>query len=300
MAPTPLHEFIAQLRRYDGKTDANEFILRFESDLVDNGYTHSWGIKNFDRILDGDAKSWFSSKWPIYSVRYAACQNDAQFTNLFNAIKADFLSIFDHSTQVATWRSKNKSLKYTMGDDAQTYVTSKMEILRHIDANMTENKRVHELIRGLPYDIQVPMVLQTVNTCDQFLGKLRKLSEAHFLTNPKANSSKSRNNFQSSPSIAQVNRPSQSNDRNYRRAADGRPICNYCKKVGHVMKKCWALAEKEKHKKGAEPQSANHNSRKHKGRNSNRRNQNQIGVINEVSNADSSQNCESDSSLQEN
>jgi len=69
-----------------------------------------------------------------------------------------------------------------MGDDAQRYVRRKMEILRHIDSQMSEARKVQELIRGLPYEIQVPMVLQTLNTCDESLRKLRKLPDTHFFS----------------------------------------------------------------------------------------------------------------------
>ena len=51
----------------------------------------------------------------------------------WNNINVDFLKYFDHSSQQATWRERNKSLKFRLGDSSQTYVMSKVEILRNID-----------------------------------------------------------------------------------------------------------------------------------------------------------------------
>jgi len=102
MTKTPLHEFIGQLRRYDGNSNAAEFVARFRQDVRKNGYKSSWAIQNLDRILDGDAKSWYDSKWPLYSQAYLRCKDDADYDAFLNLIEGNFTAIFDHTSQVAT------------------------------------------------------------------------------------------------------------------------------------------------------------------------------------------------------
>jgi len=131
-----------------------------------------------------------------------------------------------------------------MGDEPQKYVTRKMEILRHIDSTMPEIRKVQELTRGLPYEIQIPMVLQTVTTCDQFLRKLRQLSETHFLYSRQ--SPKSFDYFQSPSSYSPSNvtmakfqsTQAQKIFNQNVRTPDNVPICFFCQKPGHVKKFC--------------------------------------------------------------
>jgi len=93
---TPVHEFINQLRRYDGTTNVTEFMTRFVQDLAVNGYNSAWGIRNFDRVLDSDAKSWFNSVWPQYDAAYTRCAADADYDALLQRIADDMIAMFDH------------------------------------------------------------------------------------------------------------------------------------------------------------------------------------------------------------
>ena len=141
-----------------------------------------------------------------------------------------------------------------MGDDAQKYVTRKMEILRHIDSGMAESRKVHELIRGLPYDIQIPMVSQTVATCDEFLRKLRQLSEAHYLSRERRTDS--RRNYNSSyrnstVTMAKFERKETTQQSSSEwRTKDGKPICFFCNKIGHVKKVCFAFKRQVEGQRG--------------------------------------------------
>jgi len=259
-----LYEFIGQMRKYDGLTDAREFIARFVDDINQNGIEVDWAIRNFDRALVGDASSWWNAKWPKYSSKINKCANEDEKMKLWKCIYLEFFRYFDHSSQQATWRQKNKQLKFYLGESSQKYVMAKLEVLRNIDPKMRESKKIHELIRGLPMEIQTPMVLQSIRTCDDFLGKLRRLSEAHFLTNGRSRKEKSAIGVSEesipTPFMGQFqgkerssrheknhswrNKSNQSKNEKksqFKWTEDGKPICDHCSKVGHFKRNCYAL-----------------------------------------------------------
>ena len=176
---TPLHEFIATSRKYDGLTDANEFLDKFVHDCANNGYDSKWRIENFDRVLENDAKSWWTASYPNVKRNLRNANAIATFDAAWRNVKRGFLQMFDHRSQQTTYRKKNRELKFRIGDHPQSFVMKKLEILRNIDGDMRESRRVDELIRGLPMEIQTSMVLQDIGSCHEFLNKLRKLSEAY-------------------------------------------------------------------------------------------------------------------------
>jgi len=143
---------------------------------------------------------------------------------------------------------------------------------------MTENKKITQLIKGLPYDIRQTMVLQTINNVPNLLEKLRNLSELYeehrieakslhshntpqlvypstsynYSNAPKNQNSshhtRRENSFQAVNTIASNNMPhfSQQNGPKYPkernlRTPDGKPVCNYCHYGGHITKDCEEL-----------------------------------------------------------
>jgi len=242
MPRAPLTEFISLLRRFDGTTNTAEFFTRFKADVADNGYTAAWAISNIDRVLDGDAKNWFEAKWPLYSARLANCRDADDYEVLLNQMETDFIAMFDKSSQTATWRAQNKACKFYEGEDAQHYVTQKMRILRYIDSEMSESRKVQELINGLPINLRMNMVCLSIKTCEEFVAKLRQIAET-LLLDRNRRSSQSRNSFDySNVTMAKLDdqkqRPSKSSQF---RTPNGKPICFYCNKPGHVRKVCRAL-----------------------------------------------------------
>jgi hypothetical protein len=200
---------------------------------------------NIDRVLEGDAKSWHTSEWPHIVRRIAALpENDdnlmrgeprrmQQIDMLWEQFKANLLQFFDHTSQKQSHRQKNRELTFTFEKDPQTYVTSKLEILRHVDPGMSDDRKVEQLIRGLPYTAQENFALQTIATPHEFLEKLRKAKEiymANFYSKSKQSHSSdwTKNEFQ----LAEF-KPN-----TYQRTDDDKPICAYCNVPGHVWKKC--------------------------------------------------------------
>ena len=267
----PTHEVIAQLRKYDGKKDAQEFMSRFKYDVLSYGLTTEWALRNFDRLLEGDAAAWWVSKWHAVSQELDACQNQGQIGDLFRRTEQEFYEIFDHSAQESTYRQRNKALTFTLGEDPTEYVTRKLELLRHIDANMSESKKITQIIKGLQYSLRQNMVLQTINSVHELLTKLRRVSEVHeeqksrerklFETKPNSYRSFSkplyssvvsgdnRNSGHTLNEVVPKNRQQAGHayikGKNVR-SPDGAPVCNYCHFAGHVVKNCIELQERDK------------------------------------------------------
>jgi hypothetical protein len=256
----PLHEAVNYLRKYEGKTDCALFLRLLVQDATDLALPTTWLIDNLDRLLSGDAASWWRATSASFFTRR---RNNEDADLVWTDITRDMLQFFNHSSQCSTYRKKNKEIIFEIGDDAQSYVTKKMEVLRYIDANMTEERKVEHLISGLPTSIQESMAIQDIRSCMDFLSKLRRLSEVHA---NKAKSSSSSNdksfpsrsvqhpNYAYSPhSEAQFMHdmqipsfPQNSNllpqSFNNRRSLDGRPLCNYCHNSGHIKRHCRNMA----------------------------------------------------------
>jgi len=276
----PIHEVIAQLRKFNGHSDAREFISRFKYDLRAYALSFEWGLRNFDRALEGDASAWWSSKWHQISDELDDCDQDAEFQRLFEQVEYEFLRFFDNSSQQSIYRRENKTLKFNLGDCPTHYVTQKLKILRLIDANMNEEKKVTQLLKGLPYDLRQTLTLQGVDSINILLDKLRSLSEMHdeqrdtkrnstnqssiAFPGPNQSSSSrnySRNNFAPRNQVANFSGYSRNAINSHSAPVntftdqvgptypkgknmytnDGKPICNYCHHANHVTRNCQEL-----------------------------------------------------------
>jgi len=243
----PLHEVIAQLRHNDGTTDVREFLGRFQTDILTFGLSPQWAVGNFDRVLDNDAKLWFAAQWPAIERRNRETAPLTDLSDLWDDIQVSMSNFFDHTSQKATYRQKNRDLRYSAGRDAQSYVTQKLQILRYIDSNMSDDRIVEQLIKGLPYDVRQNMILQSIPNADVFIHKLRKVADLYHeckadrIREPR---SSQRSSFATSssvqPSLNQLQR-NRNDDRpkgSANRTPDGVVICDYCYKVGHTKRLC--------------------------------------------------------------
>ena len=253
-AHIPLNEILAHFRRYDGEGDSTEYIRRFEIDRNQFNFDDLWAINNFDRFLDKSAKSWWTANYPLFLAELDDPEINAEIT--WGQIKRQFVEIFDHSSQKSSYKQKNRELIFKFGDDPQSYVTSKLEILRHLDPLMSEERRVEQLSRGLPYTLKQSFALQTIPTTHDFLSKLRRSSEVYAeekhnkptaeQTQAETKSYRTGNYYSvSSADLGKLERQAPSQNRpkgNQNRTSDGRVICDYCYMVGHTKKYCRNLA----------------------------------------------------------
>jgi len=122
---------------------------------------------------------------------------------------------------VASHRERNKALKFKLGDDPQSYVTAKLEVLRYIDKFLSNRKKVEKLLEGLPYDFQQQLVLTDIPDPNDFVARLRKLSELYARHHPKqvtpfVQSADASSSIYSAPLLAQATYAQPSRNSNQR------------------------------------------------------------------------------------
>lgn len=170
------NKVIKYFRKFDGKTDVNEFIAHLTADLAEHHVTNKWISTNLDRILEGQALDFFKSRVPTYATNLVTtCNND--YDDLWKAILVEFKLFFNHDSQISTHKQANKALVYAEKSNPQEYVTSKLSILRNIDPNMTDSKIVEQLIKGLPIKLQLQFTSSQCADAHAFLEQLRKIDE---------------------------------------------------------------------------------------------------------------------------
>ena len=173
--PIPSLKTLQYLRNYDGKSDSEEFIRRISEDMRDHAIPIPWLVRNFDRLLTDDAKSWFTSYYPVIQRKAALYQYTDQ--QLWDEFKQDFLAFFNHKSQLHHHKARNKLIKFSIGDDPQAYVAAKMEVLRYIDPLMPEPKQVSKMLKGLPVPIQFQLSSADIKTPVELVNRLRKIAE---------------------------------------------------------------------------------------------------------------------------
>lgn len=238
---------VTQLRQYDGTSDAKDYLSRLNADLIEHGINEEWMVRNFDKLLSGDAKDWWDAKYRFIQNEIGR-EEGKSYAELWTELKAEMIIYFDHSSQTAIYRKQNKKLVYNLGDDPQCYVSSKLQILSKLDANMSEGAKVRQVKKGLPKSLQEQLSLISITNVHHLLSILRNRSEVdaefeHVEQPSRPLPSQGSNSYQNN-SYAVANNESQRSFPNMQsssfgpRTDDGRPICMYCGIPGHIGKFC--------------------------------------------------------------
>ena len=239
-------KLLKYLRKYDGKSDSREFMSRLESDLDDHDVSPAWITNNFDRVLEGEAQAWYISVRPDYTHQMQ--RENAAHAFIWSDLKQEFLKFFDHSSLVNTHKQTNRKLKFEVGDDPQSYVTAKLEVLRYIDPEMSNSRKVENLVKGLPLPLQVQMITCDTNSPREFIDQLRKIAEL-FNRNGIVNEktlTQATNSLYSAPMLAEVqvrrkeSRSTQETNNNVRTTNNNNRniVCYYCHIPNHIIRNC--------------------------------------------------------------
>ena len=244
----PINEVISQLRKFNGKTDVGEFFRRFETDLEEINVNAKWKLYNLDRVLEEDAKAYWTAQFPKYETRFRqlGAAPEEELNAIWEDIKDEFESFFSQSSQKIHYKQKNRQLEFKLGQNPQEYVSNKLEILRHIDPSMSEERQVENLMKGLPYELKQNMAMLDIHHIRHFLSKLCKVNEVFEEKSFKDKKSSPETGTRSrSPmseaALAQVRQDNRPKGRaNY--SPDGIVICDYCYKKGHYQRDCRSRA----------------------------------------------------------
>lgn len=170
-----LPDALKLIRKYDGRTNINEWILRFETDLVAFSIPYKYACLSLDRFFIDDASNWWSSE--SHNFIFDSTKDENFFKNTWIQVVNALKAFFDHSALKEIHKTKNKSIVFKVGDDAQQYVTQKLATLKEIDQHMAEDRKLDQLLKGLPSNIRLQFSSQELNSVSQFLNRLRKYSQ---------------------------------------------------------------------------------------------------------------------------
>ena len=148
--------------------DAYHWIQRFIALANGNNWsTDEQKIRHMYAYLDSVALSWFLS------------ENFDPTATTFDEVKKRFLSYFDSSsnnTLTLEFELQNRNRK--KGESPVSYYQNVLELCRRIDPNMTEEKKVKELMKGLyPLEKSFTYMLKPTNIED-FWNKFQTVTES--------------------------------------------------------------------------------------------------------------------------
>ncbi len=233
-----LPDALKLIRKYDGRTNVREWIVRFETDLLAFAIPYKYACLSLDRFFVDDASNWWSSV--SQNFNFDTSKDEAFFKNIWNRVVRELSSFFDHSSLKEIHKSKNKSIVFKIGDDPQQYVTQKLATLKQIDQHMAEERKLDQLLKGLPSNIQLQFSSQELVSVSLFLNRLRKYSQIlNESQRTKNTHSQNSDRAYQNPSSTQTN-----TSQNALHAIQQQPVasspqtCFTCNEVGHFRRDC--------------------------------------------------------------
>lgn len=230
-----LPDALRLIRKYNGRTDVKEWVARFETDLLAFNISTRYAVLSLDRFFTEDAANWWSSVSHKFKLKIT--DPDARFLTKWQSIVDELTQFFDHSSLLEMHKSENRKVVFKIGDDPQQYVTRKLAILKEIDENMNDRRKIDQLKKGLPENLQLHFATLEVDSISSFLNKLRNFSQV--LSH---NSKKEEAKEKSTPYRSLVSSGSQEHIRNMQRAPtpatqQKRPCFN-CQSTDHLAREC--------------------------------------------------------------
>ena len=277
---TATMHILQTMRKYDGSYSAEIWLQDFNQECTAYNLNAEWKIRNIDRVLEGTAATWWKSQRNNY-VRQAAVQG-AIHTAIFQAISDSMLVFFSADSIKERARLENEHIKFSYGEDPVAYVARKIDVLTRMNPTMGASEQVTQLLLGLPRYVLEKVSPGDVSTVDKFTSKLSSQLSLHrqeFAEKSRMNRGQSHTNEHSMGQSPQINyrkvgyaasKPSrQHNNGNSKKSdankpipgleipdfsdehkascvdAHGNRVCFFCKKKGHTVKSCYALAREQ-------------------------------------------------------
>lgn len=246
----PLSQIIQSFRTFDGSTPAEQWLLKFDSDLRAHNLTDNWAWNNIDRVLRGPVKSWFASREVQFLSPLYPHETDK---DRLDTIKQELKEIFGTETLRSQAKQKCAQITFDLKSDPQIYIMQKLESLAQINPHMSNDKKIRKIIDGLPSPLNTQLTLSidpATTSPTQLLSRIR----AYMEIKPKPNFLKSNhpipNPYSQNPS-PQPNTPhpqryqqhstftNLANSTQQQNPRTPTP-CTYCHKPYHTENECFS------------------------------------------------------------
>lgn len=174
------------------------------------------------------------------NFNFDTTKDEAFFKNIWFQVVKNLKLFFDHSALKEIHKSKNKSIVSKVGDDPQQYVTLKLATLKQIDQHMADDRKIDQLLKGLPPNIRLQFSSQELNSVSQFLNRLRKYSQILMESQKnKTPSTQSNDKAFLNPSTTQTTTSLDAlHALQQPPSASFSQTCYQCHQVGHIRRDC--------------------------------------------------------------
>ena len=192
----------------------------------------AWAILNFHLLIDGEVKNWW--KWAQISILTEL--DDANAERKWKQLKKDLQSYYEPESIRKEASKKMKAIKFSSCQSAGDYVSKKLALFAIINPEMSEEKQIVKVIKGLPDALQNIMWGSQPRTVPQLLNRLRRM------TNSKTDESGDRSD-KSRPGTSSSRNRGTSNSSyggGKKKGVDsqGNRVCYNCGKPGHFSRDC--------------------------------------------------------------
>ena len=232
-AKADLKSVLRSIPKFDGKSNADLFCARCDAVLASENVSSRWLLLNFHLVIEGEVQDWW--KWTqIRFIKDLNDQNkDAKWIELKNALKA----FYEPESVRKEARKISRSIRFTDCSSAGEYVSRKLSYFGVMNPEMSDQKQVDKLIKGLPESLRNIMYCSEPRNATEFLQRLRKMDRPDTKKNAEKSSRvqipvkpEIKKSVGAFPSSSDIEKPSSSGSETR--------SCFYCKEAGHIIKNC--------------------------------------------------------------
>jgi len=160
--------------------DAYKFLKKFESVAVSNHWDDDTKALQFRNYLTGTAELWYNNWYESQKALVAAgAPLVIKWSQQSTALQTAFRNVAH--TEVA--EEKLLARKQKLGESAEDYVYSMLDLISDFDPTMNEASKVRRIIKGLRPVYLEKINPMTITKVEDVLNAIRKVAETQYLIN---------------------------------------------------------------------------------------------------------------------